>query len=155
VGWEYEAEPRFELLAPVEGALTCAPMAFSSDTDGVIEGTVWRDGSVPVIPLVFEYARFALGDGRQREASILVPPAYRLAYSLPNIRPTFQEPAVYISKSDADRIGAHLDAGEEVLGRPASPLNANRRAAPSFRCDSAERSAHPRSRVRRRNQVGH
>ena len=117
VGWEYETEPRFELLAPAEGALTCAPMAFSSDTDGVIEGKVWRDGSVPVIPFVFEYARFALGDGRQREASILVPPAYGPAYSLPNIRPTFQEPAVYISKSDADRISAHLDAGEEVRAR--------------------------------------
>src|SRR6266540_1572434 len=50
VGWDYERPPSVELRAPLGETMECAPAAFSASSEGAIEGRVWADGTVTIIP---------------------------------------------------------------------------------------------------------
>jgi aminopeptidase YwaD len=117
VGWEYERMPELHVTAPETETLVTAPMAFTRATDGTLEGTVWEDGVVPAIPGVFEFARLAVGEAGERLAAIYVAPHDGPAFSLPSTRPMFPEPALYMAKSDGDRIRDWLARGQEVRVR--------------------------------------
>jgi aminopeptidase YwaD len=117
VGWDYEQSPSVELLAPVNETIECAPAAFSAPTDGVLEGRVWVDGTVTIIPELFDMGRLAVGEDGDRRAALLVPPLSGPPYPLPLSQRTTPESTVYVSKDDGDRIRAWLDEGTEVVVR--------------------------------------
>ncbi len=122
VGWEYERKPTTELRTPVSETLACAPAAFSQASEGPVEGSVWLDGKVTIIPELFEMTRLAVGEGGERRAALLVPPLPGPPYPLPLAQRTTAEPTVYISKEAGDRIEALLREGEvtvrlETFGR--------------------------------------
>ena len=117
LGWEYDQMPEISLTAPVDEKLDSQPMAFTLASSGPIEGTVWRDGVVPAIPGVFEFARLAVGEEGERRAAMFVPPQDGPAFALPSIDLMFTEPGLYIPKADGDRILAWLDDGKEVRVR--------------------------------------
>jgi aminopeptidase YwaD len=117
VGWDYERPPSAELLAPVSETLECAPAAFSAATEGVVEGRVWADGTLTIIPELFDMGRLAVGENGDRRAALLVPPLAGPPYPLPISQRTTPESSVYVSKDDGDRIRAWLEAGIEVVVR--------------------------------------
>lgn len=117
VGWDYERPPSVELRAPLGETMECAPAAFSASSEGTIEGRVWADGTVTIIPDLFDMARLAVGEDGDRRAALLVPPLAGPAYPLPILQRTTPEPTVYISKDDGDRIQAWLEEGTEVAVR--------------------------------------
>lgn len=117
VGWDYEQPPSVELLAPSGEAIECAPAAFSAASDGPIEGRVWADGTVTIIPELFDMVRLAVGENGDRRAALLVPPLPGPPYPLPLLQRTTPEPSAYISKDDGDRIRAWIEEGTEVAVR--------------------------------------
>jgi aminopeptidase YwaD len=117
VGWDYERPPSVELLAPVAEVIECAPAAFSAATEGPVEGRVWADGTVTIIPELFDMGRLAVGENGDRRAALLVPPLTGPPYPLPILQRTTPESTVYVSKDDGDRIRAWLDEGTEVVVR--------------------------------------
>jgi len=117
VGWDYERPPSLEVRAPASETLACAPAAFSAASEGPVEGTVWADGKVVIIPGLFEMTRLAVGDRGERQAALLVPPLPGPPYPLPLAQRTTPEPTVYVSKDDGDRIQAWLEQGREVSVR--------------------------------------
>ena len=122
VGWDYERPPAVELVAPVAESLACAPAAFAQASGGPIEGKVWPDGKVTIIPDLFEMQRLAIGEAGERRAALLVPPLPGPPYPLPLAQRTTPEPTVYISRDDGDRIAGLLAEGEvrvrlETFGR--------------------------------------
>ena len=122
VGWDYERPPVVELVSPVAESLACAPAAFSQASGAPIEGKVWPDGKVTIIPDLFEMTRLAVGEGGERRAALLVPPLAGPPYPLPLAQRTTPEPTVYISRDDGDRIARLLEEGEvrvrlETFGR--------------------------------------
>ena len=117
VGWDYERPPSVEILAPVRETIDCAPAAFSAATEGAIEGPVWADGTVTIIPELFDMARLAVGENGERRAALLVPPLAGPPYPLPISQRTTPESTAYVSKDDGDRIRAWLEEGTEVVVR--------------------------------------
>lgn len=117
VGWDYERAPSVELRAPVGETIGCAPAAFSAASGAAVEGRVWADGVVTIIPELFDMTRLAVGEDGERRAALLVPPLAGPAYPLPILQRTTPEPSVYISKEDGDRIQAWLEEGTEVTVR--------------------------------------
>ena len=117
LGWEYDEWPSLELVSPSRQEIECAPVAFSEESGGVLEGRVWEDGRVIPIPELFEFVRLAVGDDRIRRASILVQPTDGPAWPLPSTSRNFQEPMAHVSKADGERILAMLRRGEDVRVR--------------------------------------
>ncbi len=117
VGWDYERPPTVELRGPVGETIECAPAAFSAASDGAVEGKVWADGAVTIIPELFDMVRLAVGEDGERRAALLVPPLAGPPYPLPILQRTTPEPTVYISKDDGDRIQGWLEDGREVAVR--------------------------------------
>ena len=83
----------------------------------MLEGRVWADGTVTIIPELFDMGRLAVGEDGERRAALLVPPLSGPPYPLPLSQRTTPESTVYVSKDDGDRIRAWLDEGTEVVVR--------------------------------------
>jgi aminopeptidase YwaD len=115
IGWEYEAAPTIELRSPVEEQLVCAPAAYTQASDGPIEGRVWADGEITVIPDLFVFGRLAVGTDGERRAVILIPPADGPPYPIPLWGRTVSEPTVYVSRAAGERIRGLLEQGEVTV----------------------------------------
>ena len=118
VGWRPLAQPRLDVLAPVQTTLPSAPMPWTDSTpsDGVL-GQLRPAGIAYLIPGVNEWPKFEIVNEADQLIGEIVANVDGPAIPFPSDAPPFLVPGVVVGRKEMRRIQKWLDRNQRVLVR--------------------------------------